>query len=162
MGSGVLEEDLNGEGIFNWRGWTTSNLVSSCTHLAFGMGWLMSPRGLLGMELSGLLNWRLRDQRASERSLKARQKLHGHFNPHFGNHVASLPYTLCVRMKSGNIDPTQWKEGKIFAVMLKSPSKQPGVLTSCLTLLMLYDLGLAASPLRAPASSSVHRKRFRG
>lgn len=122
----------------------------------------MSPRGLLGMELSGLLNWRLRDQRASERSLKARQKLHGHFNPHFGNHVASLPYTLCVRMKSGNIDPTQWKEGKIFAVMLKSPSKQPGVLTSCLTLLMLYDLGLAASPLRAPASSSVHRKRFRG
>lgn len=36
------------------------------------------------------------------------------------------------------------------------------VLTSCLTLLVLCDLGLAASPLWAPASSCVHRTRFTG
>lgn len=60
MGSGVLEEGLNGEGTINWRGWTTSNLVSSCIQLAFVMGWLMSPHDLLGMELPGLLNWKLR------------------------------------------------------------------------------------------------------
>ena len=72
-------------------------------------------------------------QRASERSLRAGQKLHGHFYPHLRSHVASLPYTLYVRKKSGNIDPTQWKEGRIFVVMLKLPSKEPGVLISCLT-----------------------------
>ena len=55
-----LGRGVNGEGTVNWRGWTTSNLVSSCIHLAFGMGWLMSPHDLLGMELPGLLNWRLR------------------------------------------------------------------------------------------------------
>lgn len=43
-------------------GWATSNLVSSRIHLAFGMGWLMSPRGLLGMELSGWLNPEAQDQ----------------------------------------------------------------------------------------------------
>lgn len=135
MGSGVLEEDLNGEGTVNWRGWTTSNLVSSRIPLTFGMGWLMSPHDLFGMELPGLLTWRLKVQRASERSLRARQKLQGHFYPHLGSHVASLLYTLCIRKKSGNIDSTQWKEDKIFVVMLKSPSKEPGVLTSCPTLL---------------------------